>query len=277
MAWMSAEKILQGVNDGAIKIEDLEYFDRMKAGKLEEKRMLKDLSEGRYDLSVLEELGCHPPFRFTATDMWVDVGGSDANVTDFVTGQIKSRFSKKWGVDLGLESVRFYKFLRQLILDGGRDLYVPLYNQDIVAEECGNMWIARRDWVESKTETDLYILDAVGTDDLKVIKATAAKRDAHEVFEMIKDRFEELGPVILDHLYLQGDNSFHLRELLGTDFDVNCNIDKGTDRNGNPIQKCAVSPIGEKKWARYAKAICYLPPERYYDTGDCVTLKPIRN
>lgn len=277
MAWRSTEKILERVNAGTLKIENLAYATRMRVGKAVEGKILTDLSEGRYDLSLLAELGCHPPFRFTGMSMRRDIGGSDTNVTEFTTGQIKGRFSKKKGVDLGLEAVRLYKFLQRLIFDGGRDLYVPLYDQDIVAEERGNIWIARRDWEETKTKTDLYILDAEGTDDLHFIKSTAAKRDAYEIHEMIKDRFEELGPIILDRLYVKKWKCFFLREALGLDFDVNCNIDKGTDSEGNPIQKCAVSPTGEKICSRYAKAICYLPPEKYYGTGDCVTLKPIKD
>lgn len=260
------------------------YGYRNEIGSAAESKMVRLLTQELYNTEELEKLGIEKgPYIFILSKSVINIDGTDILIKHRLSGrllatkQAKRRFSTK-GTDVGLELARIFKRGKNsLVLGGGRDLWVPLHNQDIsyVWNENYNLWLEDGSWRSTKSE--FYIVSAVNSTDYMVFRTEKIKEIAKDVFDRIKKNWHCLEPELYRHLYLVAeDKSMMINKFLGYEeneddgIDVQCQRDKGED---DAKIRTVVDKDGNKRGGVYSKAIVYIRPDILEYGVDYVTLR----
>jgi hypothetical protein len=252
------------------------------------RRVRLDGSQPRID-RVLRELPRHDLFPLAqllgfssdlvAQIMFFDLFGQEDDfigrdielrIGEFLKHYIQDKYRES-GKDLLLEFCRIYRSGNLIILDGGRDIY-RLFSNVRYVEENG-IHVVQRDWDNTKTQSDVFLLHVPNDLNYYWIKSDPAKAIAYRLFE----RWKKLFP------------SFDHKELITRVFGSQkakllCNIEMGvTKESGMDIycqfdndKKKVVTPNGDIAHFEIAKALVFIPKEYFESRGQLVRTR-IRN
>lgn len=187
-----------------------------------------------------------------------------------ISVQDKRRVSK-FGSDLGIEFIRFYK--RQykeesvLVFDGGRDVYQIPY-EAVRAKKINNGWLVERDWKSTQMICDYHLLHAVNKSDLIWLKSSSVKKMVNALvlkwlsFPPDSTLFETIN----NSLMRGYTKSITANSFFESSFDIKC-LKEPLDK-----KKVILEENGEEEasMASIGKAICYLPYSLFREGKDYV-------
>ena len=210
-----------------------------------------------YDLSPLASWcgsGFYVFSNLGGTD--IDFAGSDIGLDVKECGEDERDFliQDKWrstGDDLGQEFARVYEYefedgSKELILDVGRDLFriptTPIVTDGKFAE---------RDWKTTGTVSDFFLFHNRDPDSPRVfIKSDVAKSIGKRLFLALREKWDEIAPIIQDRVF-DCSKTLSLKDELGTKFFVTAlrepkkarGSTKGVIYNGRPVVHCWISKV----------------------------------
>lgn len=279
-------------------VNEMTYNQRRSVGSKSELklvRLLNGTNGAKYDSSPLKSLGIEEgPYYFCIARKEEDCGGTDilvrksnGKVIDpdtlrlLATVQSKDRTSKKkqnttFGLDLGIEAARFFPGgNKRLILDGGRDLWVPGYKITVTSELRKGVHLAVRDWNNTETQADYYALHSVDSTEYKFFRSDKVKEICKLAFSQIGKRYADLEAKLHEALYERTQyRSLQITNLLDLPpgIDVRCRPEGGKDGKRPVLQL-----DGEERRVEYSKALVYInvihPESPFVEGEDYVVIR----
>jgi len=188
---------------------------------------------------------------FIGSDIRLEVG-------DLHTFNIQDKFRTSLvGSDLGIEFCRMYLYDNgQIVLDGGRDLYQQSRRPiQFTYEESLGIRRARRNWPDSRTVCDLFLLHARDVSDYIWMKAEPAKKIARNLMAKWFRSFPDVEAQVEVEVF-GNQNTLSFNNLLDSDMDIKCLRERSDT-------KLVAGPDGVERSCYIAKTIVYIPFETF--------------
>jgi hypothetical protein len=241
--------------------KNLKKGDRIGQSGKKVERLLKDVQ--KHDLTPLAEflgMDVHsanlPQPRFSnLSGTKKDFLGSDALLTAgenewFIQDKFRTSLQ---GFDLGIEFCRMFLYDdHMIVLDGGRDIYRQFpHPVEFTHEETLGIRRAKRNWPQTRTQCDLFLVHTRNSEDYIWVRAEPAKKIAQRLLKKWINKFPGIEAEVETEVFGK-QRTLTYNELLDSDMDIKCLREKHD-------QKLVKSDKGVQHKCYVAKTIVYIP------------------